>query len=84
MSIAFRSFLTLLFSSMSMLLWAQDTTISSQRVTTTTSTETTSTDWYTQPWIWIVGGAVVLIILVALLRGGPTRDKEVRTTVIKG
>ena len=27
-------------------------------------------NWYTQPWVWIVGGAVFLLLLVALLRGG--------------
>jgi hypothetical protein len=26
--------------------------------------------WYTQPWVWIVGGAVFILLLVALLRGG--------------
>ncbi len=26
-------------------------------------------NWYAQPWIWIVGGAVFLLLLVALMRG---------------
>lgn len=26
--------------------------------------------WYQQPWVWIVGGAVFVLLLVALLRGG--------------
>lgn len=26
-------------------------------------------NWYTQPWVWIVGGAVFILLLVALLRG---------------
>jgi hypothetical protein len=26
--------------------------------------------WYTQPWVWIVGGAVFILLLVALLRSG--------------
>lgn len=25
--------------------------------------------WYTQPWVWVVGGAVFILLLVALLRG---------------
>ncbi len=25
--------------------------------------------WYTQPWVWVVGGAVFVLLLVALLRG---------------
>ncbi|CAN5192489.1 hypothetical protein BH09BAC2_BH09BAC2_13490 [soil metagenome] len=30
--------------------------------------------WYTQPWVWIVGGAVFLLLLVALLRNNSSRD----------
>ncbi|MDQ6764414.1 MAG: hypothetical protein M3015_17575 [Bacteroidota bacterium] len=30
--------------------------------------------WYTQPWVWIVGGAVFILLLVALLRGGGNKD----------
>jgi hypothetical protein len=26
--------------------------------------------WYTQPWVWIVGGAVFILLIVALTRGG--------------
>ena len=26
-------------------------------------------DWYQQPWFWVVGGAVFILILVALIRG---------------
>jgi hypothetical protein len=29
--------------------------------------------WYTQPWVWIVGGAVFILLLVALLRGGSNK-----------
>lgn len=32
-------------------------------------------NWYAQPWVWIVGGAVFVLLLVALLRGG-NRAKE--------
>lgn len=28
-----------------------------------------SGDWYTQPWVWIVGAALFILLLVALLRG---------------
>ena len=27
-------------------------------------------DWYAQPWLWVVGAAVFIIIIVALMRGG--------------
>ena len=26
-------------------------------------------DWYMQPWVWVVGAAVFIIIIVALLKG---------------
>ena len=31
-------------------------------------------NWYAQPWVWIVGGAVFLLLLVALMRGNNNRD----------
>lgn len=31
-------------------------------------------DWYEQPWVWIVGGAVFILLLVALLRGGSRKS----------
>ena len=33
-----------------------------------------SGNWYAQPWVWIVGGAVFLLLLVALMRGNSNRD----------
>ena len=30
--------------------------------------------WYTQPWVWVVGGAIFILLLVALLRGGGNKD----------
>lgn len=36
--------------------------------------EKTSSNWYAQPWVWIVGGAVFLLLLVALMRGGGRKD----------
>ena len=28
-----------------------------------------NSDWYMQPWVWVVAAAVFILILVALLRG---------------
>jgi hypothetical protein len=28
-----------------------------------------NSNWYQQPWVWVVGGAVFIFILVALLSG---------------
>lgn len=30
--------------------------------------------WYAQPWVWIVGAAVFILLLVALLRGNSRKD----------
>jgi len=27
-------------------------------------------EWYQQPWVWVVGAAVFILLLVALLRSG--------------
>ena len=33
-----------------------------------------NSNWYQQPWVWIAGGAVFILILVALLRGGGKKE----------
>jgi hypothetical protein len=50
--------------------------------TTTRTTTTQSTEWYTAPWVWIVGGAVLILLLVAILSGGrgSSRSSVTRTT----
>lgn len=30
--------------------------------------------WYQSPWVWVVGAAVFILLLVALMRGGGRRD----------
>ena len=52
---------------------SQDSGGSSSSVTTTT-TSSQSQNWYAQPWVWIVGGAVFILLLVALVRGGKSGD----------
>jgi hypothetical protein len=29
-----------------------------------------SPQWYANPWAWIVGGAIFILLLVAIVRGG--------------
>ncbi len=29
-----------------------------------------SAGWYSNPWVWIVGAAVFILLLVAIVRGG--------------
>jgi len=31
-------------------------------------------NWYTQPWVWVIGAAVFILLLVALLRGNRSRE----------
>lgn len=53
-----------LFLFASMVLWAQD-----KKVDVNITSGSDSSNIFSQPWVWIVGGAVFIIILVALLRG---------------
>ena len=53
---------TLLFSQS--LLWAQDKTVD-----VNLNVDKRGSDWYAQPWLLVLGGAVFIIIIVALLRG---------------
>ena len=59
--------------------WAQDgsSASSSSRTVTTTTTQTT---WFSHPWVWVVGGIVAILLLIALLRGGGRTE---RVTVTK-
>jgi hypothetical protein len=44
-----------------------------QEKTTTVHTETVqknSGSFWGQPWVWALGGAIFILLLVALLRGG--------------
>ena len=66
--------LLFVFCAMQLLAWSQDA------VSHTSTTVTTKTNNFEiEPWMWIVGGAVLLVILVALLRGSTNKE----TTVIK-
>jgi hypothetical protein len=31
-------------------------------------------EWYQQPWVWIVGGAIFILLLAAILRGGSRKE----------
>lgn len=59
--------LTLLLGFFALQISAQESGgASSTNVTTTTSTATSQT-WYASPWVWVVGAAVFILLLVALL-----------------
>lgn len=69
--------LLFVFCAMQLMAWSQDAV---SRTNTTVTTKTN--DFQIEPWMWIVGGAVLLVILIALLRGKNSTDVS-RTTVIK-
>lgn len=56
--------LVVLFFSQS-ILWAQEKNVD----VSLNVEEEGSTTWYTQPWMWIVGAAIFILILAAILRG---------------
>lgn len=63
--------------------WAQDTTSTS---TSTSVSVTKEESWYTSPWVWVIGAAVFILLLVALLggkRNKTTAGSSDRVTVSK-
>jgi hypothetical protein len=69
-------------------LWAQDgggsgsgsgSESSSGSSVSVTRTETTSENWYASPWVWVIGVAVFILLLIALLRGGSSKTVAGRT-----
>ncbi len=45
--------------------WAQD-----KKVEVDLNINKGNDDWYRQPWVWVVGGAVFILLFVAIIRGG--------------
>ena len=66
------AFLMVLLSITAAISYAQDSVTSA--VSTTASSTTETTMWYAEPWVWVVGGAVFLLLLVALLKSGGKKD----------
>jgi hypothetical protein len=48
-----------------------------------TSTSTATQDWYTAPWVWIVGAAVFILLLIALVRGNSSSKTDVHRTTVR-
>lgn len=76
-----RFLLLFFFTGLQAITWAQDNGQSTPQTTTnsTTTTTTTSKEFYTQPWAWVVGGVLLILIIALIARGSNTS----RTTVIK-
>ena len=66
----FKNFLAILVLCMvQTIAFAQD-----KKIDVDISTDKGGGNWYAQPWVWIVGGAVFLLLLVALMRGNSNKD----------
>ena len=74
-----RPFLVMLFLSLaSLVLWGQDESgESSPAITPTYPAQVGGTTWYTSPWVWVFGAAVIVLLLVALFSSGSGKE-EVR------
>jgi len=70
-SILNRAGILLLTTFLSVLVWAQDET---KKVDVDINVGK-ETQWYQQTWVWIAGGAVFILLLVALLRGSGSKKE---------
>lgn len=89
--LAFKSLLTfLMIACFQTIILAQENASSESASGSTTTTKSVSVtshanDWYTSPWVWVVGAAVFILLLVALLRGrsdGPTTASRTERVVV--
>ena len=66
-------FTLVIFTFVQTLLLAQDSGSTSTTETKSSSTKISISEegnWYASPWVWVVGAAVFILLLVALTRGG--------------
>jgi hypothetical protein len=75
-------FFSMAFLFVSVISFAQDSTV---KATTTTNTTASSTEtmWYMNPIAWVVGGIVLLVLLIALFRNNSSSTSSDRVTVTK-
>lgn len=75
---------SVVFAAIQTILWAQEST-----TTTTEKVDVSvqrSENWYASPWVWVIGAAVFILLLVALVGGGRGRSTDSssdRVTVTK-
>lgn len=60
---------TVTLALLSVIAFAQD-----KKVDVNINTKSDNGNFFMQPWVWIVGGALFILLLVALLRGGRSKD----------
>ena len=79
--LCYKSLLTfLMIAFVQTVIWAQDNSASSSSTTKSVKVTTEEgANWYASPLIWIVGAAIFILLLVALLRGGNSGSTDSRT-----
>jgi len=77
-----KAYLTLLTVLMSIVLFAQE---KSTQVDVDINKGDGGGNWYASPWVWIVGAAVFILLLVALTSGGRDRSDKIveKRTVVR-
>jgi hypothetical protein len=66
-----KAYLTIMTVLVSALIFAQDKTT---EVNVDLNKNNGNSTWYSSPWVWVVGAAVFIILLVALTSGGRGRS----------
>ena len=59
---------------MSVIIFAQETTAPAVDVSTTTTQTTTTEEWYTNPIYWVIGALVFIVIIAIVARGNGRKD----------
>ncbi len=77
-----KAYLTLLTLFTTIYLFAQE---KSTQVDVDINKGSSGGNWYASPWVWIVGAAVFILLLVALTSGGRDRSDRVveKRTVVR-
>ena len=66
-----KAYLSVMAALFSACLWAQD---GGGKLDVNINTNNGGGGFWASPWVWIVGAAVFILLLVALARGGGQRD----------
>ena len=70
-------YLTLMTTLLSIVVFAQEKTT---EVDVNVNKDGDTANWYASPWVWIVGAAVFILLLIALTSGSSRRGDRVSYT----
>ena len=65
----------------SVIVFAQDSTVAN--TTTSTTATTTEKTWYMEPWAWVLGGVILLVIILLATRSTSNTTSADKMTVTK-